>query len=258
MRLDSARFLRFVLLAVFLFIFSALALAQQTSVGPLIVQPVDETNLTQLKGNVHPLARPQFDQGAAPPSLPMERMLLVLKRSLEQETALQKLLDNQQDKASPNYHKWLNPDEFGQQFGPADQDIQIVASWLQSHGFQVAQVSRGRVVIEFSGTAARVQEAFHTAIHKFVVNGEEHWANASDPQIPAALTPVVAGVHTLHNFYKKPQIRISGKPAMATWKPGPPPQFTFSNGVHGLTPGDYRKIYNVLPVLSNGINGQGI
>ena len=155
MRLDSARFLRFVLVSAFLFIFSVLALAQQTAVGPLIVQPVDETNLTPLKGNTHPLARAQFDQGAAPPSLPMERMLLVLKRSPEQEFALRKLLDDQQDKASPSYHKWLTPDEFGQQFGPSDQDIQVVTSWLQAHGFQVAQVAKGRAVIEFSGSRAK-------------------------------------------------------------------------------------------------------
>ena len=40
----------------------------------------------------------------------------------------------------------------------------------------------------------------------YVVNGVAHWANASDPQIPAALTPVVAGISTLHTFRKAPQI----------------------------------------------------
>src|SRR5438477_5903503 len=169
---------------------------------PLITQSVDESQLTTLQGNTHPLARPEFDLGTAAGSLPMKRMLLVLKRSPEQEAALRKLLDDQQDKASPNYHKWLTPEQFGRQFGPADQDLQAVTSWLQMHGFQVSQVTKGRTVIEFSGTAAQVQEALHTSIHKFVVNGEEHWANASDPQIPAALAAVVAGVNTLHNFLK--------------------------------------------------------
>jgi subtilase family serine protease len=254
----AARFALFVAVCVLLTI-PALVSAQQTSsMGPLIVQPVDETNLTALKGNTHPLARLQFDQGAAPPSLPMERMLLVLKRSPEQEAALQKVLDDQQDKASPNYHKWLTPDEFGQQFGPADQDIQIVTAWLQSHGLQVARVSRGRTVIEFSGTAAQVQEALHTSIHKYVVNGEDHWANTNDPQIPAALVPVVAGVHTLHNFLRKPQIHIAKQPVAAKFNPGPPPQVTFpaQNGqpaLHALGPQDYAKIYNI----SSGMDGSG-
>ncbi len=252
----AARFALFVVLCVFLTI-PALTSAQ-ASTPRLIVQPVDENQLTVLKGNTHPMARAQFDRGAAPPSLPMERMLLVLKRSPEQEDALRKLLDDQQDKASPSYHKWLTPDQFGQQFGPADQDIQIVTSWLGSHGFQVTQVSKGRTVIEFSGTAAQVQEAFHTAIHKFAVNGEEHWANANNPQIPAALAPVVVGVHTLHNFLKKPQIQISKQPVTAKFDPGPPPQVTFppQNGqptVHALGPQDYAKIYNI----SSGMDGSG-
>src|SRR2546422_145809 len=113
-----SRFALFVVLCVFLTI-PALTSAQ-ASPPRLIVQPVDENQLTVLKGNTHPMARAQFDRGAAPPSLPMERMLLVLKRSPEQEDALRKLLDDQQDKASPSYHKWLTPDQFGQQFGPAD------------------------------------------------------------------------------------------------------------------------------------------
>src|SRR3989442_480865 len=183
------------------------------NVRPLIVQAVDDSQLTTLKGNTHPLARAQFDRGVAPPDLPMQRMLLVLKRSDEQESALRKLLDDQQDKASPNYHKWLTPEQFGRQFGPADQDIQAVTSWLQTHGFQIGQVTKGRTVIEFSGTAAQVQEALHTSIHKFVVDGEEHWANASDPQISSALLAVVARGETPGSFIPKPTSSFSPRGA---------------------------------------------
>ncbi len=109
---------------------------------PLITQPVDETQVTVLKGNTHRLARPEFDLGTAPATLPMQRMLLVLKRSAEQESALRKLLDDQQDKGSPNYHKWLTPEQFGQQFGPTDGDMQTITAWLQSHGFQVGYDER--------------------------------------------------------------------------------------------------------------------
>ncbi len=235
------------------------AVAPPSVVEPRITQGVDETQLTVLKGNTHRLARPQFDQGAAPPDLPMERMLLVLKRSPEQESALRKLLDDQQDKGSPSYHKWLTPDQFGKQFGPADQDIQVVTAWLQSHGFRIGQVAKGRNMIEFSGTAAQVQQALHTSIHKYLVNGEEHWANSSDPKIPTALTPVVAGVHTLHNFLKKPLIHFSGEKIPAKYVPGKPPEVNFQNGtVHALGPADYAKIYNINPLYQAGIYGQGI
>jgi len=247
-----------------LLILAAFASAQENNVRPLIVQAVDDSQLTTLKGNTHPLARAQFDRGVAPPDLPMQRMLLVLKRSDEQESALRKLLDDQQDKASPNYHKWLTPEQFGRQFGPADQDIQAVTSWLQTHGFQIGQVTKGRTVIEFSGTAAQVQEALHTSIHKFVVDGEEHWANASDPQIPAALAPVVAGVNTLHNFYKKPMYHFVGVYSKATRQlKRAQPQFTFpggcdlDNNCYALVPYDFATIYNVLPLWNAAIDGTG-
>ncbi|HUC28739.1 MAG TPA: protease pro-enzyme activation domain-containing protein, partial [Candidatus Acidoferrum sp.] len=226
---------------------------------PLITQPIDESQLTTLKGNTHPLARPVFDIGTAPATLPMERMLLVLKRSPQQEASLRSLLDNQQDKGSSNYHKWLTPDQFGKQFGPADDDMQKITAWLQSHGFQVG-TTKGRTVLEFSGSASQVQQAFHTTIHRYVVNGEQHWANASDPKIPTALTPVVAGVFTLHNFVKKAMHRVAKERFEATLRPGKPPLFTAGNGLHALAPADFATIYNVAPLYTatTPITGSGI
>jgi len=254
-----------------LVLFCTLSLMQQSSAqqqaaletrAPLIVQPVDESQLTVLHGNTHPMARPQFDLGTAPATLPMQRMLLVLKRSSEQEAALRKLLDDQQDKASPSYHKWLTPAEYGKQFGPTDTEIQTITAWLQSHGFEVG-TTKGRTVLEFSGSASQVQEAFHTSIHKYIVNGEQHWANASDPQIPTALTPAVAGVLTLHNFIKKPAIHFTGDKLRAKVVPGIKPQVTFppQNGqpaINALGPQDYAVIYNIKPVYTNNIVGDGI
>jgi pro-kumamolisin-like protein/Big-like domain-containing protein len=230
------------------------------NIHPLITKPLDESQRVVLKGNTHRLARPLYDRGAAPGNLPMDRMLLVLKRSVEQDTALHQLLDSQHDKASPNYHKWLTPDEFGKQFGAADADLQIVNNWLQTHGFQVGQVSHGRTIIEFSGTAAQVEQAFGTAIHQYSVNGQQHWANASDPQIPAALAPVVAGVRTLHSFRKKPLVQVEPQQIKAKYVSGTPPQVTFPGNppLHALAPADFKKIYNATSILSSGIDGTGV
>src|SRR6266404_4055014 len=244
--------------------FSIPCAAQQLAPQPLITQPIDDMQVTTLKGNTHPLARPQFDIGAAPPNLPMNRMLLVLKRSPQQDFTLHKLLDDQQDKASPNYHKWLTPDEFGVQFGPSDQDLQLVTGWLQTHGFQVNRVSHGRTVIEFSGTEAQVEQALHTQIHKYLVNGEEHWANASDPQIPAALEPAVAGVLSLHNFPRKSMSKIIGSYSPKTKQLTQiHPQFTIGYGCYpngtcyAVGPADFGTIYNVQPLWNSGIDGTG-
>jgi subtilase family serine protease len=229
------------------------AFAQNNAARPLITDRVDNARLTTLSGNTHPLARVQYDQGAAPPDLPMNRILLVLKRSADQESALQDLLLQQQVTSSPTYHKWLTPAQFGQQFGPADADIQAVTSWLASFGFQSIKVSNGRTVIEFSGTASQLEAALHTQIHKYVVNGESHWANAGDPQIPAALAPVVSGFVSLHNFHAKPTLHRSGRTVTATVTPGTNPQITLNTSrgtLHALVPGDFNTIYNVAPTMT--------
>ena len=247
-----------VLLSALCLFFAQLALAQSQAppIAPRITQPVDDTKLVTLKGNTHPMALAKFDRGAAPDSLPFERMMLVLKRSPEQEAALQTLLEQQQDKGSTNFHKWLTPAQFGQQFGPADSDIQAVKSWLEGRGFQVTNISTGRTVIEFSGTPALIRQAFHTDIHKFVVNGEEHWANVSDPQIPSALAPVVGGIKSLNSFFKRP-MHVVTRTAAASVHQGQKPAVTFVDGSHALAPADFATIYNVNPVYTANITGSG-
>jgi hypothetical protein len=237
-----------------LVLLSTASSAQSSGAAARIVQPLNESQLITLKGNTHPLARAEFDRGTAPTTLPMDRMLLVLKRSPEQQLELTRLLDQQQDKNSPQYHAWLTPQEFGRRFGPSDDDIRTITGWLQAHGFEVNKVANGRTVIEFSGNAGQVREAFHTPIHKYLVKGEEHWANAGDLQIPAALTPVVAGVNTLHNFYKKPLHGASKQVPMSSVVG---PDATGTDGSHALVPGDFAVIYNINPVYSQGIRGDG-
>src|ERR1039458_5078071 len=129
----KSRFRLYLAIAISLVV-PVLASAQTANVQPRITAAIDESRLTMLKGNTHPLARPEFDRGAAPDSLPMQRMLLVLKRGPDQEAALDALMEQQQDASSPNFHRWLTPAQFGQQFGPSDQDIQTITMWLQSHG----------------------------------------------------------------------------------------------------------------------------
>src|SRR6266700_1094536 len=234
--------------------------AQVAPTPPIGAGAIDESSLVLLKGNHHPLANPANDRGPAAPDLPMERMLLVLKRDPAAESALRQWIADQQDKTSPRYHAWLSPEEFANRFGPSESDRQKAAAWLVSHGFRVNRISRGGMAIEFSGTAAQVTEAFHTSIHRYLVNGENHYANSSDPQIPAALSPIIAGVSTLHDFQSHSTIRVLGLANRiansSLWQP----DFTFTGlggTAHYLAPGDFAKIYNVASLRQSGINGTG-
>ena len=254
------------LLAVGLFFTSAAAVLAQQPASRL-PDVIDEQKLVTLKGNVSLQARPQNDRGQVQGSLPMERVVLVLKRGQEQEKALQSAIQAMHDPHSDQFHKWLTPAQFGKLYGPSDADIAKLKAWLSSHGFQVQRVAQGRGTIEFSGTADAVSGAFHTQIHSYMVDGAQHYANATEPKIPAALTPVVAGVLSLHNFDKQSSARILGKasipnssskersPLTAVTLPGSlghgsvKPNFT-GNGNNYVGPGDLWTIYNAAPLIT--------
>ena len=225
---------------------------QKARVLARVTDTVDDTNRTVLHGNVHPKARAEFDRGAVADAQPVTRILLVLQRSAEQEAALRQLMEQQQSKNSPNYHAWLTPEQFGRQFGPADADVQAVTDWLTAHGFQNIKVTKGKVVLEFSGNAGQVRNAFGTEIHEFNVKGEEHFANVSDPQIPAALAPVVRGIRSLHNFHPKAQARQLGSfRRMETGEIRPLFTYTDANGqFFGVGPADFAAIYSVPTTLT--------
>ncbi len=231
--------------------------AQKVAVRSRVVEAVNDAQMVRTQGNIHPMARAEFDRGTVADSQPMTRMLLLLQRSTEQETALHQLIDAQQSKGSGNFHNWLTPAQFGAQFGPSDADIQAVTDWLTRQGFSVAKVAAGRNVIEFSGNVAQVRNAFQTDIHKFSAKGVEFVANVSEPAIPAALAPVVKGVIALHNYPKQAHVRPKGQYRRVKATGQLTPLFTFGNPANfALAPADFNTIYNI-PTTADGA-GQSI
>jgi len=200
-------------LLVFLALASSCAFAShanaQNAVAPAqnrVARPVDETQLVTLKNNVHPWARAQFDRGPAPGATATGRIRLIFQRSTTQQQALAQYLSDLQNPASPAYHQWLSPAQYGASYGISPSDLQQVEIWLESHGLKIEKTPAARNVIEFSGTFDQVESAFHTSIHTYQVNGQTHYANSSDPQIPAALAAVIAGVGPLNDFYPEPSL----------------------------------------------------
>src|SRR5579864_7543591 len=197
---------------------------------------------TLLPGHIHPLAQEQYDQGPADASRLISPITLVLKRSAEQQAALDRLLQDQQDPASGQYHRWLTPEQFGQRFGFSQGDIKTIYTWLESQGFKIVEVPASRNLIVFRGTVQTVQSAFRTSIHEYVVGGERHIANSTAPSLPAALEPLVLAITGLHDFHPR-----------AT----PIPDITFTDGSHNVGPADYAVIYDILPLNQAGFNGTG-
>ena len=147
----------------------------------VITQRVDERNRVTLQGSTRHEVDSDNDRGDVDDALPMQHMLLQLRRSPEQERKLQQFIDDLHKEGSPNFHRWIGAQEFGQRFGLATQDLDTITDWLESHGFQINVVYSSGMVIDFSGTARQVRQAFHTPIHHFNFRGEQHIGNVNDP-----------------------------------------------------------------------------
>jgi trimeric autotransporter adhesin len=228
-----------------------------------LTQPVNDHALVTLRGTVHPLANAANDRGAVSPDLQLDRLQLVLKRSPQQEAALRQLLQDMHTPGTANFHKWLTPEQFGQQFGPSDQDVQTIESWLETQGFKVLKVNPGKQTLEVAGTVGALQQAFHTTIHKYAVNGQLHNGNASDPQIPVALAPVLGGFVSLNNFPIHHYSRFLGSAQYNPKTHEAIPEWTLPGGVLGKTyavaPEDFATQYDVTPLYtaSKPLNGSG-
>jgi large repetitive protein len=246
--------------AIFLCVALATGSEAQTVRQPAITKTVDPGATVVLQGSKHQLVQPRFDVGAVDPGLKMNRVIVALAAPQSVEDELQAFLSRQQDKTSADYHHWLTPDEFGQKFGPALQDIATVKGWLEQQGLQVTSIAKSGLWMEVSGTSGQIEHAFQTQMRQFQVNGEAHIANATDISIPAAVALVVRGVVSLHNFFKKP---LASKPVMVKANGNGTysaisPSATNTAGLHALSPGDYAKIYNMNPIFSGGVDGSGV
>jgi len=211
---------------------------------------VNDSDRVVLHGNTHPHANSANRFAPADRNLRMEKIVLVLAHRANTQAELDNLIAQQHDPLSPLYHRWLTPEEFGQRFGIGDSDLAAVTGWLQSRGFSIDEVAKGRGWINFSGSVDQVEQAFQTQINEYFVDGLPHHANASDPTVPRALASVLHGVLSLHDFRRVPDnTGVQKLDAKA-------PDFT-SGSSHYLSPTDFATIYNVKPLYNSSINGTG-
>ncbi len=213
-----------------------------------ISQPIDSRRMTVLRGNVHPMARPEFDQGALDPSQVLSRVTIFFQRTPAQQQALETFLQEQQDPTSANYRTWLTPQQFAARFGVSDSDLAKVKDWLTAQGFTINEVAQGHGWITFSGSAGQISAALQTELHQYAVNGEVHFANGTEPAVPSALSGVVAGFRGLDDF--RPHRRSSFHRVK--------PDFTSNiSGNHYVAPDDLARIYNLSGLYAAGIDGTG-
>jgi subtilase family serine protease len=108
--------------------------------------------------------------------------------------SLDRLLQSQTDTTSPNYHQWLTPAQFKQQFGPSRSDVAKARSLLESAGFTVVAERTQNLVVE--GPVSAVERMFNTQIEKVQVKPGHMKLAAADrhlnlPQSLSAMGAVI-------------------------------------------------------------------
>ena len=198
------------------------------------------------RDSVHPLTKSLRSTGRVAADLRLDRMLLVMNPTEEQQKDLDSLVERQHDPLSPEYGQWLSPEEFATRFSPSPQDLAAVARWLESAGFEVAEIARGGRLIEFSGTALQLERAFGTQMRHYDRDGVRHLANSTEIMLPAELDGIVGGIASLNDFFSLPLHHTETRPLT-----------NLSGGAHALSPGDFATIYNLGPLWSAGVDGTG-
>jgi subtilase family serine protease len=221
-----------------------------TIAAPFILQAqrlagrIDPRAKTILRGSRNPRLDKLSSDGPVEDRMRISGMTFRFRPAEGQSAELERLLEDQQNPNSPQYHAWLRPAEYGERFGLGRNDFAKVADWVVSQGFQVDFAADSRTYLTFSGTAAQVRAAFGTELHRYRIDGRVHFANIQEISIPAQLEPLVYSVAGLDDF---PHLN----------KLLPRPQITSDNGTHAITPGDLAVIYNLAPLYKKGINGAG-
>lgn len=226
---------------------TAVSYAQNTS--RRIPAAIDSGSRITLPGTRSPHAAVAPDLGETAPATQLHGITMVFSMSAAQKADLDALLVAQQDPASPLYHQWLTPAEFGARFGMSDADLAAAKGWLEQQGFSIDSVANARNRIMFSGTAAQVRSAFGASLHNYrSATGATRFALSGNISLPSGLAGAVAGVTHLSSFRLHPQSRLKTVQ----------PSFTSNQtGNYFLTPADVSTIYDITPAYNSGYNGTG-
>ena len=128
------------------------------------------------------------------------RLRLVVGLPLHNQADLDQLLLQLYDPAGTNYHRWLTPVEFGQRFGPTDEDYRKVIGFVQGKGLKVAGLSANRMLVDVEAPVADIEKALHVTLRLYPHPTEKR--NFYAPDTEPTVDPDVAILHIsgLDNF----------------------------------------------------------
>jgi subtilase family serine protease len=225
-------------------------LAGVVSAQPRLIRgSIQDKERVRMTGHVHPRATAENDAGALDPSDSLPAITLVFRQTAQQQADLDRLLTAQQDPSSPDYHRWLSPEEYADRFGASPDDIAKITAWLGQHNLQVTAVGRARSSMAFTGAAGDVEQALQISVHRYNVDGRNHFANTAEPSLPVAIETAIRAIHGLNDFRMQPRA-VFHRTLDANYT-------SSTSGNHYLSPDDLGTIYNVKGLWNAGYDGTG-
>ena len=203
-----------------------------------------------------PMRKPQYDQGTVSASFQLEPGHIAHAAHPEPAKGAAPFSSpNSRIPSLPTFTSGSRPNSTRDRFGLSQNDVQKISAWLKSQGLTVVSVARGRNWVVFSGTAAQVESAFRTEIHRYSVNGEMHFAAANMPSIPAVLSRITTGIRGLDDFRPRP---MNVRKAVFQAQRPHPDYFDSNYQIPDfLAPGDIATIYDINALHIAGIDGSG-
>lgn len=130
---------------------------------------------------------------------------------------LETFLDDVNNPHSPQYQKFLTPEQFKARFAPTDDQVKAVVAHLAAYGFHNVEVASNNMLVSADGNAAAVNAAFHAEMKTFTLKNKQHYANGADVAVPAVLGDIVDAVVGLQDYAKPHTLmhRVSSKSMIA-------------------------------------------
>ena len=153
--------------------------------------------------------------------LATNRLNLAIGLPLRNQQALNNLLQQIYDPASPNYRHYLTPEQFTEQFGPTETDYQAVVAFMESKGLTVTYRHPNRVVLDVNGSVADIEKAFHVGIQVYQHPTEARTFYTPDVEPLLDLTVPILHISGLDNFAVPHPASLKTEPAgqMANARP---------------------------------------
>ena len=114
-----------------------------------------------------------------------------------------------------SYGEFLTPAQWEARFSPSAADVDQVEQFLTQSGLTVINVSRDRMAVEASGTAAQVEQAFGTSLSMHQVDGQSLVLADQNLSVPSNIAGIVGGVSGVSDTLEKPDKTV-GAPTTAS------------------------------------------